>query len=64
MPTPAIDVLVVGGGPVGCSCALALRASAQRVVVLERDAGDVRLAAPRPLALSYASRLILERVGA
>lgn len=64
MPAAAIDVLVVGGGPVGCSFALALRDSAQRVVVLERDIGGARAAAPRPLALSYASRLILERIGA
>lgn len=64
MPAESIDILVVGGGPVGCSFALALRASAQRVVVLERDADGARTAAPRPLALSYASRLILERIGA
>ncbi|MGH8736846.1 MAG: FAD-dependent monooxygenase [Burkholderiales bacterium] len=64
MPAAAIDVLVLGGGPVGCSFALALRPCAQRVVVLERDAAGAHAAAPRPLALSYASRLILERVGA
>src|SRR5579859_3813933 len=66
MPAAAIDVLVIGGGPVGCSFALALRGSAQRVVVLERDpdGARVRAAARRPLALSYASRLILERCGA
>jgi 2-octaprenyl-6-methoxyphenol hydroxylase len=64
MPAETIDVLVVGGGPVGCSFALALRGSAQRVVVLERDTGGARSAASRPIALSYASRLILERVGA
>jgi 2-octaprenyl-6-methoxyphenol hydroxylase len=65
MPAQAIDVLVVGGGPVGCSFALALRGSAQRVVVLAREPdGAGGAAARRPLALSYASRLILERVGA
>ncbi|HUJ86069.1 MAG TPA: FAD-dependent monooxygenase [Burkholderiales bacterium] len=64
MPAAAIDILVVGGGPVGCSFALALRSSAQRVVVLERESDGARAAAPRPLALSYASRLILERIGA
>jgi 2-octaprenyl-6-methoxyphenol hydroxylase len=64
MPAASIDVLVVGGGPVGCSFALALRDCAQRVVVLERETDGVRAAAPRPLALSYASRLILERIGA
>jgi len=67
MGAQEIDVLVAGAGPVGCSFALALRASAQRVVVLEREPeGGTRSrpAARRPLALSYASRLILERVGA
>ena len=64
MPAAPIDILVVGGGPVGCSFALALRESAQRVVVLERETSGARTAAPRPLALSYASRLILERIGA
>ena len=61
-----IDILVAGGGPVGCCFALALRGSAQRVVVLERepDGARARAAARRPLALSYASRLILERAGA
>src|SRR5262245_43252096 len=60
MAARAIDVLVRGAGPVGCVAALALR-----------DFHDVRIlgseAAPpafRPIVLSYASRLILERVGA
>jgi 2-octaprenyl-6-methoxyphenol hydroxylase len=66
MRSREIDILVAGGGPVGCSFALALRASAQRVVLIERepDGGRARAAARRPLALSHASRLILERVGA
>lgn len=66
MSAREFDVLVAGAGPVGCSFALALRASAQRVVVLERktDGARPRASARRPLALSYASRLILERVGA
>jgi 2-octaprenyl-6-methoxyphenol hydroxylase len=60
MPAGAIDVLIRGAGPVGCVAALALQDSAHEVRVV--DSGT---AAPafRPIVLSYASRLILERVG-
>jgi 2-octaprenyl-6-methoxyphenol hydroxylase len=60
MPETA-DVVIVGGGPVGSALALALRDSGLRIVLLEArtaSAGDAR-----PLALSYGSRLILERLG-
>ena len=58
-----IDVLIRGAGPVGCTLALALRDSGLRVSIL--DASPEKKSVPfRPLALSYASRLILERVGA
>ena len=55
----AVDILVRGAGPVGCVAALALRSS-REVRLLQGDAG---LPAFRPIVLSYASRLILERVG-
>lgn len=61
MPARAVDVLIRGGGPVGCTLALALRSSKLSVAIL----GAVTAAASfRPIALSHASRLILERVGA
>jgi 2-octaprenyl-6-methoxyphenol hydroxylase len=61
MPAREIDVLVRGAGPVGCALALALRHSRHKVALL----GDTSPRADfRPLALSYASRLILERLGA
>jgi len=60
MPAPDVDVLVRGAGPVGCAAALALRASGLRVALL--DAGGAA-AGFRPISLSYASRLILERLG-
>ena len=56
------DVLIRGRGPVGCVLALALRDSGLRVAMPRQSAPPP---APfRPIALSYASRLILERVGA
>jgi 2-octaprenyl-6-methoxyphenol hydroxylase len=60
MPAPEIDILVRGAGPVGCVAALALRGSGQRVKVLGTDTS---FSVFRPIVLSYASRLILERVG-
>jgi 2-octaprenyl-6-methoxyphenol hydroxylase len=55
------DILVRGAGPVGCAAALALRAAGHDVG-LGADAQPPS-AAFRPIALSYASRLILERLG-
>jgi len=59
MPAGEIDVLIRGAGPVGCVAALALRDSKQVRIV----AGEHTAPAFRPIVLSYASRLILERVG-
>src|SRR2546428_7260281 len=68
MPAPAVDVLplrvdvlIRGAGPVGCALALALRPSGLRVALAD---AAVPPPAFRPIALSYASRLILERLGA
>lgn len=60
MPAAAIDVLVRGAGPVGCALALALRGSGLQVRIRSSGAAG---GAFRPVALSYASRLILERLG-
>jgi 2-octaprenyl-6-methoxyphenol hydroxylase len=59
---PDFDILIRGGGPVGCTLALALRGSGLRVALAARAEGGSR--GFRPIALSYASRLILERLGA
>jgi 2-octaprenyl-6-methoxyphenol hydroxylase len=57
--TVALDVLVRGAGPVGCVAALALHVSGKSVKLFSEKAP----AAPfRPIVLSYASRLILERL--
>ena len=61
MPAAAIDVLVRGAGPVGCVAALALHACGKDVRVLSEKAPTAPF---RPIVLSYASRLILERLGA
>lgn len=61
MPPESADILIIGGGPTGAALALALRGSGLSVVLLE--AKDTIASDPRPLALSYGSRLILERLG-
>jgi 2-octaprenyl-6-methoxyphenol hydroxylase len=56
------DVSIQGAGPVGCALALLLEQQGRRVVLVQQ-----RKEAPgpfRPIALSHASRLILERAGA
>jgi 2-octaprenyl-6-methoxyphenol hydroxylase len=55
---PEVDVAVAGGGPVGCAFALAVASG----LSMARISGDAALA-DRPIALSYGSRLILERLG-
>jgi len=59
------DVVVAGGGPVGAALALALRGSGLAVALVEpHDADRGGDSAPfRPIALAYASRLFLERIG-
>ncbi len=57
---PEVDVAIAGGGPVGCALALALSGS---TVSVARIAGEADFP-DRPIALSYGSRVILERLGA
>lgn len=71
---PDTDIAIIGGGPVGAALALALgenKDSDARVTVLEARAADGYGADNpppgslpiRPIALSHASRLLLERLG-
>lgn len=61
--TEQFDCVVVGGGPVGAAAALELARADLRVLLIEaRDSRGVA-SETRPLALSYGSRLILERLG-
>lgn len=55
-------VLIVGAGPVGAVCALALQQQGIAAQVLEAQPEDARVDT-RTLALSHGSRLILERLG-
>ena len=77
MDSEAVDILIAGGGPVGAALALALEGSGHSVVLAEArsadsegaraDSGGARGAPTgdaRAIALSYASRLILERLHA
>ena len=61
METETADVVIIGGGPVGSALVLALQRTGWRIVLLEaRTAATIDA---RPLALSYGTRLILERLG-
>ena len=57
-----VDILVIGGGPVGAALALSLKKEALSVTVLE--ARTAPSDDPRVLALSQGSRLYLEKIGA
>ena len=58
------EVAILGAGPSGCTLALLLRA-AGRSVTLVAPRGDAETpSGVRPIALSHASRIILERAGA
>ena len=59
-----VEVAIHGAGPVGCALALALDLDGRKVALVERAARASPARHPfRPIALSHASRLILERIG-
>jgi 2-octaprenyl-6-methoxyphenol hydroxylase len=58
----ATDVLIRGAGPVGCTLALALHDCGLKVSIFD-PAWQKKTPSFRPIVLSYASRLILERIG-
>lgn len=55
-----IDLLIVGAGPVGMTLALALQASGQKMVLVDKQTPAAHLADPRALALSHGARQLLE----
>jgi 2-octaprenyl-6-methoxyphenol hydroxylase len=62
-PSADHDIVIVGGGPIGAAVAIALQASGFDVLVLEARADQHDRDDARTLAISYGSRLILERLG-
>ena len=58
------EIVISGAGPVGCTLALLLHAGGRSVRIVELRAHSGDAAPARPVALSYASRIILERAGA
>jgi 2-octaprenyl-6-methoxyphenol hydroxylase len=61
--TDRADIVVVGGGPVGAVFAAQTAAHGFRVVSIDPRAPGTKATDVRPIALSYGSRLILERLG-
>jgi 2-octaprenyl-6-methoxyphenol hydroxylase len=59
---PVSPVLIVGAGPVGAVCALALQQQGVAAQVIEAQPENAR-GDTRTLALSHGARLILERLG-
>ena len=57
------SVIIVGGGPVGATLALALQHKGIAVTMLEARAKGAAYQDQRALALSYGSRAILEKLG-
>ena len=57
------DIVIVGGGPVGCVLALALQQNGIKFTMLEARAKAASHSDTRALALSYGSKLILEKLG-
>lgn len=57
------DIAIIGGGPIGAALALALRGSKLNVCVLEARPANAASNDARALALSYGSRLLLNRLG-
>lgn len=61
----APEIEIRGAGPVGCVLALLLHAGGRSIRIVERHGrGEDPPMAARPIALSYASRIILEQAGA
>ncbi|MFZ1851069.1 MAG: FAD-dependent monooxygenase [Nitrosomonas sp.] len=57
------DIIIIGGGPVGMALAIALSDTNRSVLLLEAHGVPEEVGDPRPLALSYGSHLILQRLG-
>lgn len=63
-PINAVDIAIVGAGPVGMALALALAGSPFRVLLIDSRQRGAWASDPRALALSYGTRQLLESLGA
>ncbi len=61
MNETSCDVAIIGGGPVGAALAIALQGNDLNVVLLEARETEINTTDPRALALSYGTRLLLQR---
>lgn len=61
--TDHCDIAIIGGGPVGSAIAIALQDCGLRIVVLEARKAEEQSNDPRALAISYGSRLLLDKLG-
>ena len=57
------EVVIVGGGPVGAALALALDQAGRSVLLADAREDPIGDEDPRSLALSFGSRLVLDRLG-
>jgi 2-octaprenyl-6-methoxyphenol hydroxylase len=64
MNETSCDVAIIGGGPVGAALAIALQGNDLNVVLLEAREAAINTTDPRSLALSYGTRLLLQRLDA
>ena len=60
----AVDIAIIGAGPVGMTLALALAGGPHSVLLIDSRRRGAWAADPRALALSHGSRQLLERLGA
>lgn len=63
MAADHFDVIIVGGGPVGMALAICLNQRKVSTLLLEAQGLPEQVQDPRPLALSYGSHLILQKLG-
>ena len=60
----AVDIAIIGAGPVGMTLALALAGGPHRVLLIDSRPHGAWAGDPRALALSYGTRQLLERLNA
>ena len=60
--TEAVDILIIGAGPVGMTLHLALAAGGQKSLLVDRRPQQAQQGDPRALALSHGARELLEQI--